>query len=128
VSNTLRQEVLLAGSPDRVYRALTDATKFAAMTGAPTEITAEAGGAFTCFGGMIVGRFIEVVRDQRLVQAWRVKAWDAGVYSLVRFELRAEAGATRVTLEHTGFPEGEAEHLAAGWHQNYWEPLKKHLA
>ena len=52
----------------------------------------------------------------------------AGVYSIVRFELRKEGTGTRLVFDHTGFPVGQAEHLAAGWKGNYWEPLEKFLA
>ena len=93
--------------------------------GAPTEIDARAGGAFSCFGGMILGRNVECVPGQRVVQAWRVKMWEPGAYSLVRFELRSEGSSTRVILDHAGFPDGQAEHLEKGWHANYWEPPGK---
>ena len=36
-------------------------------------------------------------------------------------------GAT-VVLDHTGFPAGDYDHLSAGWHEHYWDPLKKFLA
>jgi hypothetical protein len=45
------------------------------------------GGAFTLFGGHITGRHIELVPDQRIVQAWRVVDWIPVVYSIVKFEL-----------------------------------------
>ena len=76
---------------------------------------------------MIHGRNIECVPGQRLIQAWRVKNWDEGVYSLVSFDLRAEGNATRVVFKHLGYPEGQGEHLDQGWHTNYWEPLRKFL-
>lgn len=41
--------------------------------------------------------------------------------------LSAEEGATKLVLDHTGFPEGEHDHLASGWGANYWEPLKRYL-
>jgi uncharacterized protein YndB with AHSA1/START domain len=126
---TIHQELVFATAPARVYQALTDAEQFSKMSGgAPTEIDASAGGAFSCFGGMILGRNVECVPGQRVVQAWRVKGWDPGAYSLVRFELRPEGTGTRVVLDHAAFPEGQAEHLEKGWHANYWEPLRKLLA
>jgi activator of HSP90 ATPase len=76
---------------------------------------------------MILGRNVECAPNERLVQAWRVKTWDPGVYSIVRFELRPEGKSTRLLLDHTGFPTGQGEHLAQGWHANYWEPLRKAL-
>jgi len=45
-----------------------------------------------------------------------------------RVKSSGEAGSTRVALDHSGFPEEMHEHLGAGWHRMYWEPLKKLLA
>ena len=45
-----------------------------------------------------------------------------------RFELLDPGPGTRIVFDHSGFPAGKAEHLAAGWHAHYWEPLEKILA
>ena len=128
MAERIRQELVFEAKPARIYEVLTSSSEFSKMSGgAPTEIDAKAGGAFSCFGGMILGRNVECSPGERLVQAWRVKTWEPGLYSIVRFELRPEGGTTRVVLEHTGFPDGQGEHLDKGWHANYWEPLKKHL-
>jgi activator of HSP90 ATPase len=129
MSNSIRQAVIIKASPQRVYDALLDAKQFSAFTGgAPAEIDSNAGGAFSCFGGMITGRNVELVPNQRIVQAWRAGNWPEGVYSIVKFELDAQGSETRLTLDHSAFPEGNAEHLEGGWHKMYWEPLKKYLA
>lgn len=128
MSNSIHQEVDFKASPKRIYEVLTTAKQFSEATGgAPTEINLEAGGSFSCFGGMIIGRNIEMEPGRRIVQAWRVKTWDAGVYSIVKFELKAQKSGTRMIFDHVGFPEDDREHLAEGWHTNYWEPLKKYL-
>lgn len=124
----LHHENIFQASPQRIYDALLDFKQFAAFTGMPAEINREAGGAFSTFGGLIVGRNIELVSNQRIVQAWRPAHWDAGVYSVVKFELEARGAQTKVVLDHTGFPEGSFRHLDWGWHNHYWEPLKKFLA
>lgn len=129
MADQIHQELVFDSAPARIYEALTDASQFSKLCGgAPTEIEPVAGGAFSCFGGMILGRNIECAPGERLVQAWRVKTWAPGVYSIVRFELRPEGSSTRVLLDHAGFPPGQGEHLAQGWHANYWEPLRKALA
>jgi activator of HSP90 ATPase len=128
MSTSIHQELVFETTPARIYELLTDAQKFSKMSGgAPAEIDPKAGGAFSCFGGMILGRNVECVPGERMVQAWRVKLWEPGVYSLVRFELRPEGTGTRVILDHAGFPDGQAEHLGKGWYANYWEPLRKVL-
>jgi activator of HSP90 ATPase len=124
----LHQEIDLKASPQRIYEALLSSKDFASFTGAPAEIDPKAGGAFSLFGGMIVGRNIELVPGQRIVQAWRPADWPAGLYSLVRFEFKTQGSETIVVLDHSSFPEGGYDHLSAGWHEHYWEPLKKFLA
>jgi activator of HSP90 ATPase len=93
-----------------------------------TEISRQVGGAFALFGGHITGRHIELVPNQRIVQAWRVVDWIPGVYSIAKFELTEQGSGTKIIFDHAGFPEGKAQHLADGWKANYWEPLQKYLA
>jgi len=124
----LHQKTSFKASPHRIYELLLDAKQFAAFTSMAAEIDPKEGGAFSTFGGMVVGRNIELVADQRIVQAWRPTHWDAGIYSIVKFELKAEGSETSVTLDHTGFPQGEFEHLNPGWKWRYWDPIRKYLA
>jgi activator of HSP90 ATPase len=123
----IHQEVKFDATPDRVYKALTDSTEFAALTGAPAEISREVGGSFSCFGGMITGRQIELVPNRRVVQAWRVGNWHEGLYSITRFDIRPEGKGTKLIFDHTGYPDAEETHLASGWKAQYWDRLKKHL-
>jgi activator of HSP90 ATPase len=133
MSNSIRQEVDIKASPKRVYDTLLDAERFSEFTGAPAEIDPKSGGTFSCFGGVITGRNIELLPDQRIVQAWRVSVWPEGFYSIVKFELQPQGSQTRLVMDHVGFPEEMRTHLNGeeaeeGWHRRYWEPLKKYLA
>ena len=67
----LHQEVDFKASPQRIYEIFLDSKQFAACTGMPATIDATAGGAFSTFGGLIEGRNIELIPNQRIVQAWR---------------------------------------------------------
>jgi|ERR1700730_10089321 activator of HSP90 ATPase len=129
MSSSIHHEVVFKAVPKRVYEALMDAAQFSKLSGgAPAEISHEAGGAFSCFGGHVVGRNLELMPNQRIVQAWRAVNWDDGVFSIVRFELKGQGSETRVVFDQTGFPEEQREHLEGGWQANYWEPLRKYLA
>src|SRR5215467_5964398 len=81
---SIHQEPAFQASRKRIYEALTDARQFdrivrlspdmqsgAALASKPTEISRLPGGAFSLFAGHIVGRQIELVANQRIVQAWR---------------------------------------------------------
>jgi uncharacterized protein YndB with AHSA1/START domain len=124
----IHQEVAFEAGPARIFEALTEAKHFSAFTGgAPSEIDSAAGGAFSCFGGMITGRVIEAVPGRRLVQAWRAKDWPEGVYSIVRFELVPDGKGAKLIFDQAGFPDGAKTHLEGGWGKMYWEPLRKYL-
>lgn len=123
----IHQEIMLQGSPAKVYGALTTSEAFAAFTGASADIAPHEGGAFSCFGGQITGRNLELQKDKTIIQAWRVGVWPDGVYSIVRFTLDEADDGTKLTLDHSGFPDDAAEHLEGGWHKMYWEPLKAYL-
>jgi activator of HSP90 ATPase len=126
-SITIHQEIDFTVSPQRLYEALLDTKQFAAFSGRPAEIDRTAGGAFSLFGGHIIGRNLELVPNQRIVQAWRVVTWPEGAYSIARFELKAQGSGTRLVFDHIGFPEGLHDHLAEGWESNYWALLKKYF-
>ena len=129
---SIHQEVVFKAPRKRVYEALTDEKQFSqttdfVMKGASTKISKEVGGSFSIFGGVITGRHIELVPDERIVQAWREKDWTPGLYSIVRFQLDDQEASTKLVFDHTGFPRGAAVHLAPGWWSHYWEPLQKYL-
>jgi uncharacterized protein YndB with AHSA1/START domain len=140
-AESIHQEVTFTASRKRVYAALTDAKQFERVVqlsdakkkmmpagGPPAQISPDAGGTFSTFGGLIVGRNIELVPDVRIVQAWRPAYWEPGVYSIVKFELADSGTGTLLTLDHKAFPNGDSKSLLDGWNKNYWEPLAKYLA
>jgi len=140
-AEAIHDEVVFKATRKRVYEALTDGAQFhkvvllskAATTGmvpikSPAEISRDAGGTFALFGGYVTGRNIELIPGERIVQAWRNGSWNPGIYSIVKFELTEDAAGTKLIFDHTGFPIGDAQHLAEGWKSNYWEPLAKFLA
>jgi activator of HSP90 ATPase len=142
-AESIHQEISFNASPSRVYEVLIETKQFdkvielagghsAALGTEPTNISNQLGGAFTLFGGHIIGRQIELIPNERIVQAWRVVDWAPGIYSIANFELKEQSSGTRIgtriVFDHTGFPKGLGEHLAAGWKGHYWEPLEKFLS
>ncbi len=97
---TIHQEVDFKAPPAGIYEILLDAKQFSACTKDTAQIQPQAGGAFKLFGGRIEGRNIELLPNQRIVQAWRPADWPAGVYSIVKFKLVPREGGTRVVLDH----------------------------
>jgi len=132
---TIHQSAWFKVVPARVYSTLLSSAAFSActkksfdmFTASSAKIDSVVGGAFSLFDGHITGRILELVPDQRIVEAWRVVDWPAGVYSIARFDLTAESTGTRVIFEHVGFPEGLKEHLSIGWQQHYWDAMTKYF-
>ena len=117
-AESIHQERLFRASRNRLYDALTDARQFAkivqlsgAMQSMPAgttaaEINREVGGSFSIFGGHIVGLQLELVPNQRIVQAWRVVDWKPGDYSIAKFDLSEQGEQTRVVFDHKGISAG----------------------
>lgn len=138
-AEAIHQEPVFKANPKRIYEALTDAKQFqkiqllgatisaSELEAKPAEISREEGGTFNLFGGYIVGRQLELVPTERIVEAWREKTWAPGIFSIVRFELKEQGTGTKLIFDHTGFPAGAGEHLAIGWKTNYWDPMEKML-
>jgi activator of HSP90 ATPase len=138
---SIHQEPVFKAPRKRVYETLLDAKQFdklvhlgvamqsgMSLGNSPTQISGAEGGSFSLFGGHILGRQVELVPNQRIVQAWRVADWAAGIYSIAKFEFADDPAGTKIIFDHSAFPKGLGAHLAAGWRGNYWEPLQKFLA
>jgi activator of HSP90 ATPase len=125
---SIHQSVNFTASPVRLFDLLMDDKGFVAMTGRAAQIDPKDGGSFSLFGGLIVGRNVELVLAQRVVQAWRPTHWEPGIYSIVRFQLVPKGAGTTVVFDHTGFQEGEYDSLLSGWNGHYWGPIAKYLS
>lgn len=131
----IHQEIHFKVSPSRLYAALLSSKEFSAstklsfedFTATSANIDSALGGTFSLFDGHIVGRILELVPDERIVEAWRIVDWPPGAYSIARFELRPQGTGTQLIFDHIGFPDGLKEHLALGWQQHYWDALAKYL-
>jgi activator of HSP90 ATPase len=126
-SITIHQEIDFKVSPQRLYEALLDSKQFSSFSGRAAEISQSVGGPFSLFDKHIVGQNVELVPNQRIVQAWRVVDWPAGIYSIARFEFKPQGEGTKLVFDHTAFPEDLKEHLAEGWQTNYWNLLTKYF-
>jgi Activator of HSP90 ATPase len=124
----IHQEATFPVEPERVYELLTNGAKFGDVTGRPGKGGGSAGAYFSLFDDWLEGRQIELVPNERVVQAWRFTDWDPGVYSIVRFTLTRDGDGTKLTVDQDGYPTAFHEHLSTNWHPFYFEPIAKHFA
>ena len=97
----IRHMVRFNATPRAIYRALMDSKKHAAFTGAPAKIDPKVGGRFAAWGQHLCGVNVELIKNKRIVQAWRAQNWPAGHYSIATFELKAAHGGTVLVFTHT---------------------------
>jgi activator of HSP90 ATPase len=127
MSKLIRQTVTFNASPHAVYEALMDSRKHAKFTRSQATISRKVGGPLTAYNGYITGKNLELVPDQKIVQAWHASDWPTGHWSKVTFRLAPVPGGTRLSFTHSGVPDDQVENIRQGWIDNYWDPMKAML-
>ncbi|NEQ51069.1 MAG: hypothetical protein F6K11_13195 [Leptolyngbya sp. SIO3F4] len=115
--------------PHEVYEALMDARKHGAFTNSPVVMSRKVGGTFRIFDGYCTGRNLELLPDQKIVQAWhfREEDWPEDHFSTCTFAFAATENGTELHFSQTDVPEQHVESLAQGWHTYYWNPMQEWL-
>jgi uncharacterized protein YndB with AHSA1/START domain len=103
-----------------VYAYLTESAGWARWQGQSAEVDAVPGGLFrvTVGEGQIAeGRFVELIRDSRIVftWGWRGHPLLPPESSTVEIELVADGDTTLVRLTHRGLPNEEIASHVVGW-------------
>lgn len=76
---------------------------------------------FSLFNGWLDRRQIELVPNERVVQAWPFTDWEQGVDSIVRFTLTPKGAGTKLVVDQHEVPEALQEHVATNW-QGFQRP------
>lgn len=124
----IQQQAMISADPAQVYAVLADASTLSGLSGKRGVVGAAAGDEFAAFDGNVVGRQIELVPGERIVQAWRFPVWAPGVYSIVRFTLTPADDGTQLDIEQHGVPEDWHVHVNTNWPVFYLTPLTEHFA
>ena len=124
----IHREAAFPVAPERIYELLTDGTRLSRLVGRRGRGGAAEGAWFSLFGDRSEGRQVELLRDERVVQAWRLAEWEPGVYSIVRFTLTPEAAGTRLVVDQDGYPADFHDLLVASWSSFYFEPMAKQFS
>ena len=123
MSKPITQIYQINASPQKVFEALTNAKIIQEWSGAPAKMDAQAGTEFSLFGDSIVGKNVEVVPNEILVQDWAEATWESP--SRVTFTLTAAKGGTTVELRHENVPEASLQSISQGWQQFYLGQIQK---
>lgn len=117
--------MIFKASPHEVYEALMDSKKHSSFTGSTAKISRKIGGSFSAYDGGLHDKNLELVKDKKIVQAWRCEMdnWPEKHYSKAVFSMKRTAKGTKLSFVQTGIPDACKESIAKGWHDFYWKPM-----
>jgi activator of HSP90 ATPase len=129
ITKSIRQTVKFDASPSEVYSLLMDEKKHAAFSGSKVTMSKNPNAKFIVFDGYCHGYNIELMMDQKIVQAWHFAedGWPDDHYSICTFLFESVDSKTKLTFTQTDIPEHKVEELKGGWKQFYWQPMKAFL-
>lgn len=128
MAESLKLQVDLPVSPERVYRAWLDGYEHSQFTGSRAHIEAKVGGRFTAFDGYIEGEIQVMTPFSHIVQTWRTSDFLPGSPdSLIDLKLEPTCLGSLLVLEHTGIPDGQSKQYLDGWFQYYFRPLRAYF-
>lgn len=129
MTRAIQQSIVLKASPEELFDTFLDSRKHTAATGMPAKVSRRTGGAFSAFGGKILGRTLMTVPGKMIVQSWRASHWkDEDLDSILVLRFSKAPGGGRIDLVHAGVPEHDHKGVTEGWPTFYWKPWKAYLA
>jgi len=120
---------VIPASPEQIYKAWLATDGHTKMTGSPAEVKTRTKGKFTAWEGYISGETLELKPYTRIVQAWRTTDFPEGSSdSRVEILLEAVKNGTKITINHSNIPEGQADDYKQGWNDFYFKPMKDYFS
>jgi activator of HSP90 ATPase len=108
--------------PSDIFECFVVEGKMRAYTQTNVKLDPHPGGSFSWFNGSVVGEFLELEADKKIVMKWKFNTWKEECFSKVTITLDApEVGTTILKLHQTDIPEEDAfgqpvfENTEKGW-------------
>jgi uncharacterized protein YndB with AHSA1/START domain len=128
MSDSLKLTVFIPASPAQVYEAWLNSEQHTAMTGAEARLEPREGAAFVAWDGYIRGTNVALEPARSIRQSWRATDFpDDARDSQLTISLEPEGEGTRLTLKHSGIPDGRAYLYEQGWQDYYLEPMREYF-
>ena len=128
-TKSIKQTVTFDTTPGEIYDLIMDQKKHAAFTGSKVTMSTKVNGKFNVFDGYCHGYNIELIKGEKIVQAWHFAedGWPDDHFSICTFELEKTDNKTKLKFLQTNVPEHKVDSLKDGWKQFYWRPMKVYL-
>jgi activator of HSP90 ATPase len=125
MKNKFTVSVTINTKAEKIYKAYLTSEGHTAITGSPAKVDSVVNGDFTAWDGYIQGMFLELEKNKRIVQAWRTAEFPSEAEdSIVEILLEESRGKTKLTLNHSNIPEGQADDYKKGWEDFYFKPMR----
>ena len=123
---TIKQCEIIPASPKEVYDAYVDPKKHSEFTDAKATGKPIVGGKMTSWDGYIFGKYLQLEEGKCIVQEWTTTDWEDGYGpSKLELTLKAVPEGTELNMVHSNVPKEQADEIAGGWIEFYWNPLKE---
>jgi len=112
----------IKADPQDVFTALTNPFTIELWSGELAKMSDQVGDEFSLWGGDIIGKNLEVVKDEKLVQQWYFG--EEGPESIVTLKIWPKKSFSSVELQHTNIPDEAYENIVDGWNNSYLGAVK----
>jgi uncharacterized protein YndB with AHSA1/START domain len=106
---------IIPATPSDIYIALTNEATARLWTGDLAQIDAKVGGEFSLWDEAIVGKFLELVPDKKIVQEWYFGEQEEA--SIVTIKLHEHKKGTSFEVNHINIPDEAYDDIAEGWEE-----------
>ena len=128
MKNEYTLTVTIHAKAETIYKAWLSTEGHSAITGSPAKVDGTVDGDFVAWDGYIQGMFLELEENKRILQAWRTGEFPSEAEdSIVEILLEEEKGKTKLTLNHSNIPEGQADEYKTGWEDFYFKPMREYF-
>ncbi|XP_065188095.1 activator of 90 kDa heat shock protein ATPase homolog 1-like [Sycon ciliatum] len=123
-TSRVQEKCEFQAAPEDVFNVFVDKERTQAFTRGSAQLEPTPGGKFTLLGGNVEGNFVELVRNEKIVQKWRMNTWPSGHYSTVTLLFTSSPNGCLLKLKQDNVPTSSLESTKEGWHRYYFESIK----
>lgn len=105
-----------------VYTALTNPFTIELWSGEPAQMTDKVGDEFSLWGGDIIGKNLEMIPNEKIVQQWYFG--EEGPESIVTIKIWVKKSQCSIELRHTNIPNEAYDNIVEGWNDAYLGAVK----
>ena len=117
----------IKAEPEDIFTALTNPFTIELWSGETAVMTKEIGAEFSLWDGAIIGKNIELIENEKLVQEWYFDEDEESEASIVTIKIWKKNSSCSVELIHTNIPDEAYDNIVEGWDEAYLGAIKNLL-